>query len=83
MRDARECERLDTSPPTLYQLACVFALTSRLEPDDRKEGLRLLTRALRGGYSRFDVIDTDRDVDLLRKFPEFQRLVSAARELQR
>jgi hypothetical protein len=77
-RDAAECLLRDNRPATLYQLAGVYALTSREQPDDRGEALRLLATALRQGYG-FDLLEGDRDLDPIRSRPEFGRLVAAAR----
>ena len=43
--DAEECLTRDKNPLTAYQLAGVYALTSRDEPADRKEAFRLLSSA--------------------------------------
>jgi serine/threonine protein kinase/Flp pilus assembly protein TadD len=78
--DAEASLRLDTRPENLYQVACIYALTSRSQSDDRLEAFRLLTTALRGGYG-FDLLETDHDLDAIRKLPEFHRLVAAAQTL--
>jgi tetratricopeptide (TPR) repeat protein len=79
--DAREALLLDTSPPMLYQVACVYALTSQKEAGDRVEALGLLSAALRTGYG-LDFVNEDHDLEPLRGVPEFGRLVAAARALQ-
>jgi eukaryotic-like serine/threonine-protein kinase len=81
LQDAEEALLLDTSPATLYQAACVFALTSRQYEEDRTKALQLLSSALRKGYG-LDLIDADKDLDPLRELPEYQRVVGAARSLQ-
>ncbi len=78
--DAEEALRLDSGPATLYQLAGVFALTSRQQPDDRRQAFALLSGALRKGYG-FELLDEDHDLDPLRQDAEFGRLVEAARTL--
>jgi serine/threonine protein kinase/Tfp pilus assembly protein PilF len=81
IRDAEAAMRLDSKPPTLYQAACVFAQTSRRHPDDKADARRLLWGALRSGYG-LDYVDTDTDLDPLRRDPAFQTLVNDARRLQ-
>jgi tetratricopeptide (TPR) repeat protein len=73
-QDAAACLERDTSPATLYQLAGVYALTSRSEPDDRLHAYRLLSVALRQGYGH-DLLLHDPDLAPLRSEPDFQRLV--------
>jgi serine/threonine protein kinase/Tfp pilus assembly protein PilF len=79
--DAAECLARDTGPATLYQVAGIYALTSRENADDRREAFRLLASALRSGYG-FEHLETDKDLDPIRALPEFHRLVEAARALQ-
>src|SRR5262249_61986501 len=79
--DARAALALDATPPTLYQAANIFALTSKQEPLDKREAFPLLSRALLGGFG-FDVIDNDSDMDPIRSDPEFRRILDAARKLR-
>jgi hypothetical protein len=58
----------------LYQVAGIFALTSRTHPADQDEAMRLLTSALRQGYGR-DMIATDEDFAPLRSTARWQRLL--------
>ena len=81
LRDAEETLRRDASPPRLYQIACVYALTSKNQPDDRLQAFQLLSSALRKGYG-FNLLETDTDLDPIRNQPEFRRLVEAARALR-
>jgi tetratricopeptide (TPR) repeat protein len=76
--DAREALRRDTKPYNIYQVAGIYALTSRRNPHDRQEALRLLESALSQGVG-LDLIDRDRDLDAIRDTPEFQRLVGEMR----
>ena len=75
--DARETLRRDSKPFTIYQVAGIYALTSRQEPADRREAFRLLESALNRGFG-LDLIDKDRDLDAIRDQPEFRQLVEAA-----
>jgi serine/threonine protein kinase/Tfp pilus assembly protein PilF len=77
LRDANACLALDASADTLYRVACVYALTSKATPDDRKEALDLLARAVRQDPSWRKMIPTDPDLGPLRGLPEFRRLVEA------
>jgi serine/threonine protein kinase/Tfp pilus assembly protein PilF len=80
LRGAREALAVDDSPATLYQVAGAYALTSRQNPDDRRQALELLTSALRQGFG-YDLIATDRDLTPLQDDPQFRRLLEAARAL--
>jgi serine/threonine protein kinase/Tfp pilus assembly protein PilF len=79
--DARAALLLDLSPATLYQVACIYSLTSKENPEDRREALHLLASALRGGFG-LEIVDTDTDFDPLRTLPAFKEAVAAARLLQ-
>ncbi|MBL8797934.1 MAG: tetratricopeptide repeat protein, partial [Planctomycetia bacterium] len=76
-QDAQIALLHDTRAPTLYQLAGIYALSSRDRPEDRLEAFRLLAAALRLGYGH-DLIATDRDLDPIRDTPEFRRLINGA-----
>ena len=76
-RPRERCAR-DSKPFTVYQVAGIYALTSRQNPDDRREAFRLLESALSQGFG-LDLLDRDRDLDAIRDQPEFRRLVEAAR----
>ena len=72
----------DTKAPNLYQVAGIYALTARSHPEDRREAFALLWSALKTGFG-LDLVESDRDLDPVRKDPEFQRLVRSARALPR
>ena len=76
--DAREALERDKTPFNTYQVAGIYALTSRQQPGDRREALRLLGLALGQGFG-LDLIGTDHDLDAIRDEPEFRQLVEAAR----
>jgi serine/threonine protein kinase/Flp pilus assembly protein TadD len=78
LRDAREALVRDTRPANLYQVGCIYALTSKAHAEDKKEAFHLLWSALKDGFG-LDLIDTDTDLDALRKDPEFTKMVAAAR----
>jgi serine/threonine protein kinase/Tfp pilus assembly protein PilF len=81
LADAREALVLDPSPQTLYQVAGIFALTSKLNADDRVQAMHLLSSALRAGTG-LEWVDDDHDLDPLREDAEFKRVVTAARALE-
>jgi tetratricopeptide (TPR) repeat protein len=62
---------------TIYQVAGIYALTSRQHPEDRREALRLLSIALRKDPSWLRVLPTDHDFDPIRDQPEFLNLLRA------
>jgi eukaryotic-like serine/threonine-protein kinase len=80
-KDAVDCLARDNKALTIYQLAGVYALTSKKNPDDRLQAFRLLSISLQKGIS-FDLLETDRDLDPIRSCPEFQTLVEAARAIR-
>jgi serine/threonine protein kinase/Tfp pilus assembly protein PilF len=80
LEDARACLGLDAGPATHYQVACIYALAGKQNPDDCLQALPLLSAALRAGFG-LDFVDRDTDLDALRTLPEFQRIVAAARTL--
>jgi tetratricopeptide (TPR) repeat protein len=81
LADAHKALELDPSPQTLYQVAGIFALTSKTNTEDRVQALHLLSSALRGGFGLEWVAD-DHDLDPLRDDAEFKRVVAAARALE-
>jgi len=78
LQDAREALLRDTRPANLYQVGCIYALTSATHPEDKKEAFHLIWSALKNGFG-FDLIETDSDLDSLRKDPEFAKMIAAAR----
>ncbi len=82
LRDAEEVLLRDTNPGRVYQVACIYALTSRQQSADRVQAFQHLSSALRRGYG-FDLLEADHDLDPVRGSPEFTRLVDAARALRR
>ena len=69
--DAEEALLRDTKGPNLYQVACIYALTSRTEPTDKAKALELLRAAL-GTRFGLDLVDTDSDLDPIRGGPRVQ-----------
>jgi tetratricopeptide (TPR) repeat protein len=81
LADAVEALARDPALPIYYQLACIYALTSRQFPADRAEAFRLLNIAVRGGCG-CELIEDDHDLDPIRDRSEFRRLVAVARALR-
>jgi serine/threonine protein kinase/tetratricopeptide (TPR) repeat protein len=79
--DAAAALTLDAAPFTRYQVAGIYARTSKDHPADRTEALRLLASALRDKEG-LSYVPTDQDLDPLRADPEFQKLVEAAKSLE-
>ncbi len=80
-KDAEAALLIDVQPPTLYQVACIYALTAKNNPDDKLKAFQLLAGALRNGFG-LQWLDQDTDLDPIRHDPEFERVVRAARALQ-
>ena len=78
LSDAREALLRDTKPPNLYQVACIYALTSKQAAEDRVPAYRLLRSALRAGFG-LDLLPNDSDFDPLRDQPEFRQLQESAK----
>jgi hypothetical protein len=69
-----------------YQVACVYAVTSGAaegQAADRKAAFALLRQAIRDGFQDVKRMETDQDLETLRKLPEFGKLVEAVKELAR
>jgi serine/threonine protein kinase/tetratricopeptide (TPR) repeat protein len=81
LKDAQKALSLDTEPPNLYQVGCIYALTSGQQAGDRWRAFELLARALQTGFGLLWV-DQDTDLNPIRNYKEFRQLVQAARDLQ-
>lgn len=81
LRDAEETLARDASPLRVYQVACIYALTSRSQPADREQAFQLLGSAVRKGYG-VKLLESDPDLNPLRQLPEFQRLLASTRDNQ-
>jgi serine/threonine protein kinase/tetratricopeptide (TPR) repeat protein len=77
LRDARAALLLDDRASTVYRAACVYALTSKQEPADHAEALRLLAEAVRKDGSWLAVARQDADLDPVRGLPGFRNLLQA------
>jgi serine/threonine protein kinase/tetratricopeptide (TPR) repeat protein len=77
VRDTEACLRLDPRPMNRYMAADVYALCSRSHPEDAKRALGNLAAAFKGGIGT-DLVPGDRDLDPIRKNPEFKQLTASA-----
>lgn len=55
-----------------YNLACSYSLLAMVEP-----ALRSLQRAIDSGYTEFDYMQEDRDLETVRKDPRFRKLLES------
>jgi tetratricopeptide (TPR) repeat protein len=62
---------------TIYQVAGIYALTSRQQPDDRREALRLLAVALQKDPTWLRTLPDDHDFDAIRDRAEYRELLGA------
>jgi eukaryotic-like serine/threonine-protein kinase len=77
LADARAALAVSEQAGTIYQVAGIYALTSKQQPDDRREALRLLASALRTDPSWLRVVPDDHELDPIRDQPEFRDLLRA------
>jgi serine/threonine protein kinase/predicted Zn-dependent protease len=77
LRDAEEARRRDRSGETTYRVACIYALTSRTDPEDRPRALRMLAGALGQEKKWLEIARTDPDLDVLRGHRAFRDLLQA------
>jgi eukaryotic-like serine/threonine-protein kinase len=80
LRDAKEAVRRDTRAPNLYQVGCIYALTAKTNPEDKRAAMKLLWDGLRTGFA-LDIVDTDTDLDALRSDQDFKDMVKDAKAL--
>lgn len=79
--DANRVREASPDSASLFQLAAVHAQTSRTEPADAREAMRLLTLCLRRGYGH-ELLERSPDLTPLRGLPEYRQLVNAIRILR-
>lgn len=80
LQDAQRCLLLQPEPEQLYQMACIYALTSRTSPEDRTEAYRWLAAAFGEGFG-LNFALTDPDLEPIHEDVEFRRIFSAAQFL--
>jgi tetratricopeptide (TPR) repeat protein len=78
LADARASLRLGHQPEVTYQVAGIYALTSREHPADRAEAFRLLRIAFEEGFG-LELVDQDPELIPIRSLPEFREIVQSAK----
>ena len=81
--DARAALVLDQGAETLYRASNIFAQTSKVAPEDRREAIRLLADGLRKDPSWLRVVPGDTDLDPIREEAEFRSLLDALSVVER
>jgi serine/threonine protein kinase/predicted Zn-dependent protease len=79
--DADFCLAMDRSPFVVYQMASLYAQLAPHDPGAKGIALELLHEAIRRGLDRPKLIETDPDLDPIRKDPKFQQLVEISLKL--
>ncbi len=83
LQDAEKALSLSHSGETLYRVAGIFAQTSRLNNEDKRTALGLLSGAvLHDPQTVIGYLNRDTDLDPLREEPEFTQIQSFVRQLQ-
>ncbi len=77
-RDARSALRASSEAVLRYQVACIYALTSPAQPEDRDRAIQLLASALQADAALVEMASQDRDLLNLRDDPALQTVLSAA-----
>jgi serine/threonine protein kinase/lipoprotein NlpI len=82
--DADRVLKEEPTPHRYFQMAGVYALLSKADATGRhkQEALRLLAHALRIGFSQFDKLDRDPDLEPIRQDETFKAMVGHARKLR-
>jgi serine/threonine protein kinase/Tfp pilus assembly protein PilF len=80
--DAQVCLALDRSAFCCYQIGSLYAQLVPHDPESKSLALELLHEALRKGFDQPTLFLTDRDLDPIRKTPEFQQLAQTALRLK-
>ena len=78
LQDVAEALKLSNEPMLVYQVACVYALTSKTVAEDKQEAMSLLANSFRANANIARLAWTDKDMDPIREDLEFKRLVSAS-----
>ena len=76
--EARKSLRMNSNAENLYRVSCVLSLASVKNPALRKESMQLLALAIAQHYGH-EKMETDSDLDPLRKLPEFKEFVGYIR----
>ena len=68
-------------PEIVYQAACVYALTSASNADDREPALKYFRQCFRDGFRNFAAVEHDEDLKVILKLTEFKNVFEAAKNL--
>ena len=80
--DATRCIQQNRSAEILYQVAGIYALTSRVEPQDLKAALDFLQRAVKKSPETVvKMMRTDPDIETIKREPEFEDTVEILRNM--
>ena len=82
LSDAKAALLHDASPSNAYQVAGIYALTSQIHPEDRRDCFLLLRRALQAGFG-LQYADADPDLEPVRKTQEYRDLLTEAKAASR
>ncbi|MBN9122974.1 MAG: tetratricopeptide repeat protein, partial [Planctomycetes bacterium] len=77
-KEIAKARLLSEDAEILYHAACVYAVTSKDEPADRAEAIKLLRQALREGYSDLSGLFKDPDLAPIRETKEFKEIQQSA-----
>jgi hypothetical protein len=69
--------RRDFQPATLYQVACIYALTSQQHAADRQQALRLLKAAVPREPRWLQTVQTDPDFAPVRDHADYREVLQA------
>jgi serine/threonine protein kinase/Tfp pilus assembly protein PilF len=81
-QEIEKAQRLSDDVEITFRAACVFALTSSIEKDDRKRSLELLRKAIRNQYRDLKGLEQEKDLESLRNLEEFRKIAQAAKDLK-
>ena len=81
LADAKQALKLDKSVHVCYQVAGIFATTSRTTPANADEAYQLLSEAFRADRKWIDLSLTDPDLAKIRTDVRFKKLIEASRLL--
>jgi tetratricopeptide (TPR) repeat protein len=83
-QDAADCLAEEPTPFRFFQMAGLYAQLTKHDPAGPAKGdaLRLLAEAFRNGYDDFALVNTDPDLDPVRRDPGFKAVVEHAQALR-
>lgn len=82
LKDANSALLFDNSPNTTYQVACIYALLSKKNPELTTKAVKLLGQALRVDQKLLRVAQTDSDIEPIRSSQLYKALVDATQKLE-